>query len=133
MKIIFYDGNCPMCNGWVKRLIRWDKRKQFRFSPLEGELAKTTLTSLLPDYIQEDTIVFFDEGQVYVRSDAAIKISETLGFPFNIGKVGQSCQKDGGMELIGGWPTEDIDSGSDMMPVRSLHRNGETDLFKNKK
>ena len=93
MKIIFYDGNCPMCNGWVKRIIRWDKRKRFRFSALESDLAKRTLTSLIPDYIKEDTIVVYDEGQVYVRSDAAIRISEILGFPYSLGRVGQVVPK----------------------------------------
>ena len=40
MKIVFYDGNCPMCNSWVKRIIRWDMSKIFKFAPLEGETAK---------------------------------------------------------------------------------------------
>jgi predicted DCC family thiol-disulfide oxidoreductase YuxK len=73
-----------MCHAWVKRIIRWDKKKIFRFSPLEGELAKNTLSSILPGYIAEDTIVYYDDGKVYLRSDAALKIAGALGFPYHL-------------------------------------------------
>jgi predicted DCC family thiol-disulfide oxidoreductase YuxK len=89
MKIIFFDGNCPMCHSWVKRILRADKKKEIRFSPLEGKLAAEILTPLLPGYMQENTIVFFDGGEVFIRSDAALKILQTLGFPYSIGILGR--------------------------------------------
>lgn len=73
-----------MCNGWVRRIVRWDKKKQFSFSPLEGETAKKVLTPLLPGYIEENTIVFYDEGEVLLRSDAALRIMRILGLPFSL-------------------------------------------------
>ena len=82
-----------MCNAWVKRIIRWDRKKIFRFSPLEGEMAKKTLTSLLPGYITEDTIVYYDDGVIYLRSDAALKIAAELGFPYNLGVIGYVTPK----------------------------------------
>ena len=88
MKIIFFDGNCPMCNAWVKRIIRWDRNKVFKFSPLEGDTAKNMLTPLLPDYIREDTIVYFEDGNIFLRSDAALKIGKAVGFPYSIGAIG---------------------------------------------
>lgn len=87
MKMIFFDGQCPMCHSWVKRIIRLDRRRRFRFSPLEGELAKKTLTPSLPDYIREDTIIYFREDKVYLRSDAALNILWDLGFPYSLGFV----------------------------------------------
>ena len=56
----------------------------FKFSPLEGPEAQKILSPLLPNYIQEDTIVFYDEGKVYLRSDAALKILSQLPFPFTL-------------------------------------------------
>ena len=93
MKIIFFDGNCPICHSWVKRIIRWDSRKLFSFSPLEGELAKKLLTPLLPDYTGEDTIIFYEEGQIFLRSDAAIAITRLLGFPYNLALAGRMVPK----------------------------------------
>ncbi len=93
MKIIFFDGTCPMCHSWVKRIIRWDKQNVFKFSPLEGSKATEVLSSLLPDYLQEDTLVLYDEDSVYLRSDAAIKIFSQLSFPFNLLAPGQMVPK----------------------------------------
>ncbi len=84
MKIVFFDGQCPMCHSWVKRIIRWDKQHLFKFSPLEGNEAHKLLSPLLPDYMQENTIVYYDEGIIYMRSDAAIKIFSQLPFPCNL-------------------------------------------------
>lgn len=69
-----------MCHSWVKRIIRWDKKKIFRFAPLESETAKKLLTPILPEYLKEDTIIYYDEGRIYMRSNAAIQILEALGY-----------------------------------------------------
>lgn len=89
MKIIFFDGHCPMCHSWVKRILHADKKKEIRFSPLEGKLAEEILNPLLPDYLGENTIVFFDEGKIFMRSDAALRILHVLGFPYNVGLLGR--------------------------------------------
>ena len=88
MKVIFYDGMCPMCNGWVKRFIRWDKKKIFLFAPLEGEIAKQMLEPVFPGYLKENTIIYFEDGNVFVRSTAALKILGQLKFPYSLCKVG---------------------------------------------
>ena len=82
MKVIFYDGYCPMCNGWVKAIVRWDKEKRFHFAALDSETARRLLTPVLPDYLKEDTIVLLDDDKVYVRSDAVMRIASYLPAPF---------------------------------------------------
>ncbi len=82
-----------MCHSWVKRILRADKKIEIRFSPLEGKLAAEMLTPLIPRYNHEDTIVFYDEGEVFIRSDAALKILQTLGFPYNLGFIGRLIPK----------------------------------------
>jgi len=88
MKVIFYDGLCPMCNAWVKRFIRWDKKKLFHYAPLEGERAKQMLGEIFPDFLKEDTIIYFDEGKTYLRSSAALKIMSQFGFPYKLAGIG---------------------------------------------
>lgn len=77
-----------MCHSWVKRLIRWDSNKQFKFAPLDGDAAKEFLTALMPDYLNEDTIIYYDEGNVFVRSEAALRILSQLEFPISILRIG---------------------------------------------
>lgn len=87
-----------MCHAWVTYIIRWDKKKVFRFSSLESDIAKSTLTPLLPGFLEENTILYVEEHQVYKRSEAILKIIHTLGFPFtffSMGKVIPRKMRDG--------------------------------------
>ena len=43
MNIIFYDGDCGLCNRFVKFVLRFEKSSLFYFSPLSSELAKSEL------------------------------------------------------------------------------------------
>lgn len=88
MKILFFDGMCPMCHGWVRHILKWDKAGEICFSPLEGELASKLLTPLLPDYLQQNSIVFYEDGKISVRSTAALRIASTLGFPYHMALIG---------------------------------------------
>ncbi len=88
MRIIFFDSHCPMCHAWVKRILRNDPRGIFRFSPLESRKAEELLSPVLPGYLEEDTLVLYDDGKAYMRSEAAIKIFDRLGWPYSFFRLG---------------------------------------------
>ncbi len=92
-RIIFFDGNCPMCHSWVKRIIRWDRNKLFRFVPLESDLSLKILTPLLPEFLKENTIIYFQKGKTYIRSDAILEIIKIMNFPINIFYAGKVIPK----------------------------------------
>jgi len=37
---VLYDGECPICLGWIKRLQRWDKRAVLNFIPARDQRAR---------------------------------------------------------------------------------------------
>jgi predicted DCC family thiol-disulfide oxidoreductase YuxK len=76
MAILFFDGVCNLCNGFVDWLIRHDRRRIFRYSPLQGETA-AGLNAIMEE--RPDSIVLLDGGRAYVRSEAVIRIFENLG------------------------------------------------------
>jgi predicted DCC family thiol-disulfide oxidoreductase YuxK len=41
--IVFYDGECGLCNARVQHILRNDRRGLFRFAPLQGGLAAQVL------------------------------------------------------------------------------------------
>ncbi len=88
MNIIFFDGLCPMCHAWVKRIIRWDKKKIFHFAPLESTWAETMLKPSFPEYLREDTLVYVHNGHVKTRSAAVLCILGALGFPYQLFGIG---------------------------------------------
>lgn len=85
--IIFYDGNCPMCNTWVKRILKWDSKKVFSFAALESETAQKLLKPLFPKYLEENTIILYADDRIYLRSTAVMHILVSLGFPANLGSA----------------------------------------------
>ena len=74
--LVLFDGVCGLCNAFVDRLLRWDRKHVLRFAPLQGGTAKA-LSDLDPQRM--DTVVFVDGDQTYERSDAAIRIIIRLG------------------------------------------------------
>ena len=42
--IVFFDGVCGLCNGFVQFVIRNDKRELFRFASLQSEFAQRELS-----------------------------------------------------------------------------------------
>lgn len=78
-----------MCHAWVKWIIRRDRRKIFKFAPLESDKARDLVTPIFPGYLAEDTIILFDEGKIYTRSNAILHIFSVLGFPYSMLTVGK--------------------------------------------
>ena len=76
-QIIFFDGVCLLCNGFVDFLLARDHQVLFHFSPLQGERAK----ELLPVELREElsSVVLWQDGKVFTKSDAVVKILEQLG------------------------------------------------------
>ena len=80
MKIIFFDGYCGLCNGFVDFIIKFDKKAVFKFSPLQSEFAKSKLPSV--DIKDLKTVVVSINGKTYRKAEAALKALAELGWPW---------------------------------------------------
>lgn len=74
-RIVFYDGECGLCQRAVSMLYQLDSNKILRFAPLNGE----TYKKYFSDVSDMSTIVFYNNGKLSIRSDAAIEILYELG------------------------------------------------------
>ncbi len=74
--VVFYDGDCGFCNSSVQFILRKRKR-DFYFMPLQSEKAKPALASLGRN-IDMDTIYYLNDGKLYERSSAALRICRGL-------------------------------------------------------
>lgn len=82
--IILFDGICNLCSSSVKFILRHDKREQFLFSSLQSDASKKLLLQYNVKKIAMDSIVLIQDGVVYQKSTAAIKISQELNWPWNM-------------------------------------------------
>lgn len=70
--IIFFDGVCHLCNGWVDFILRRDKQRTFFLAPLQGETAKSYLSE--SDRRDLNSVVLWQDGKKYYRSEAVLRI-----------------------------------------------------------
>ncbi len=84
MSIVLFDGVCNLCNGSVLFIIDRDPRQRFRFAPLQSEFAVNLLASLGEGVPEPgaDSLVLVEDGAVYQRSDAALRIARNLRAPW---------------------------------------------------
>ena len=76
--IILFDGVCNYCNAMVNFIIGRDKKKVFRFAPLQSEAAqKILLQNHLPQ-INFDSFILVENDKIYQRSDAALRLYNKL-------------------------------------------------------
>ena len=80
-RIIFFDGVCNLCNGFVQFVIRHSKSGTFLFGSLQGNTAKDIITNnseLAALGANMFTIIFVEQGKIYTKSDAALRILRKL-------------------------------------------------------
>ncbi|MCB9262434.1 MAG: DUF393 domain-containing protein [Flavobacteriales bacterium] len=83
--IVFFDGVCNLCNKTVDFIIRKDRKNQFVFAALQSKTAKKMLAENPKIHLDSpDSFVLLDNGQLFQKSTAAIKVLSKLGFPFSL-------------------------------------------------
>lgn len=71
MNIIFFDGVCHLCNGYINFLIQLDSKKVMRYSALQGKTALERLTEA--QRLELKSILYFKNGKVLEKSSAVIE------------------------------------------------------------
>lgn len=74
-KIIFFDGVCNLCNGFIDYVIKRDTNKIIFYVSLQSEFSKETLKK--HDIILDDTyntIYYYSKGKLYSQSSAILNI-----------------------------------------------------------
>lgn len=84
--IIFFDGICHLCNGFVDFALRKDLKQHFQFAPLQGETAAKLLTPEERNAL--DSVILVSNGQKYFRSDAILKVLTDFGGIYRLLAVG---------------------------------------------
>lgn len=77
MKVIFFDGYCGLCNGFIDFMIKIDKQGQFKFSPLQSEYAKANLSAA--DVTDLKSVVVLIEEKTYHKAEGVVKAISSLG------------------------------------------------------
>lgn len=87
MKVVLFDGVCNLCNGSVNWLIDHDKKNLFKFASLQSNYGNRKIAELHLSGEYLNTVVFDNDGKVYLRSDAILHILKQLGGVYSLAAV----------------------------------------------
>jgi predicted DCC family thiol-disulfide oxidoreductase YuxK len=76
--VILFDGLCNLCNGTVRFIIKRDKKKQFRFASLQGNIGQQVLQQINLHQDSFDSFLLLKEGKIYSHSTAVLKVVKEL-------------------------------------------------------
>jgi predicted DCC family thiol-disulfide oxidoreductase YuxK len=90
--LLFFDGECNLCNGAVQFIIRRDKKEQFMFAALQsarGQKAKGDL-SKIPEFSanEPDSFILYYKGRYFIKSTAALETAKLLGGLWRMAAIG---------------------------------------------
>lgn len=75
--ILYFDGECGLCNRWVNFMLNHDRQRLYRYAPLQGETARLRL-GIEPGTPLKTLVVENASGQ-YRRTAAVWRILVSLG------------------------------------------------------
>lgn len=80
-QIVLFDGICNFCSGIVTFIIKRDKKRKFRFSPLQSQSSKALLKqfNIFIDNDKLDTFIYIRNNKVYIKSTAALYVLKDIG------------------------------------------------------
>lgn len=80
--IVVFDGDCHLCSGAARRILRNDRDGTIRFARLQSPLGARLMRDHGLDPGDAETFLFLKEGRALVRSDAAVEVARHLRFPW---------------------------------------------------
>jgi len=75
-RIVLFDGVCNFCNSSVQFIINRDPLGKFQFASQQSDIGEKLMAQHhSPD---TDSIVYIEDGKVYTKSTAALRIAKQL-------------------------------------------------------
>ena len=76
--VIFFDGVCNLCNAAVQFILKHDKAAVFKLAALQSDAASQLLADRPVDAAAFNSILLLEDGRIYSRSTAALRIAKRL-------------------------------------------------------
>jgi predicted DCC family thiol-disulfide oxidoreductase YuxK len=79
--IVLFDGVCNLCNSAVAFIIKRDKKKIFKLSPLQSSLSEELNQQFHFKQLLLNSIVLIENNKVFYKSTAALRVVKRLSGP----------------------------------------------------
>lgn len=82
--IVFFDGVCNLCNGFVQFVLTHEKNQTFQFCSLQSDFAINFFKQNQFETLHIDSVIVYKNQQFYIQSEAAFKVIEELKLPYRL-------------------------------------------------
>lgn len=87
MTVLVYDGECPFCEAWIRRLAMRDRIGQFRFATRSTVFAARLFERHPHLRDIESLILVTADDRAFTKSDAVIRAGVTSGGWYSVAAV----------------------------------------------
>ncbi|KAA3441862.1 DUF393 domain-containing protein [Mesorhizobium sp. SARCC-RB16n] len=85
--LIVFDGACVFCSGFVRMVVRLDRKARFRFATAQSPLGETLFRKYnLPTNSYETNLVLVG-GVSFTRLDSFVAVMSELGWPWRAARA----------------------------------------------
>ena len=85
--IIIFDGLCVLCSTAATFVLRHDRSGVFRLLAAQSPIGAALYSHYGLDRQDYETMILIADGVAFLKSEAAIRIAEGLGFPWSLAMV----------------------------------------------
>ena len=83
--VLFFDGVCNLCNRAVQFVIRHDRQGKVHFGTLQSEAGEEAKRAVIAEFGHvPDSLIFFEHGNYYTLSSAALRMAGYLDGPWRV-------------------------------------------------
>lgn len=101
--VVFYDGQCGLCNFWVQWILDRDKERIFHFAALQSPFAEELFRSFGQELSLQSIVVLNEDREFFKRSRAVLYLLSHVkrtGFFYRLLKAAPRCLADFGYNMV---------------------------------
>ena len=72
--VIFYDGNCGLCNRSVQFILKHERNQNLLFTSLQSSFSKKVFSDFNLKNDFEESILYYRDGKLFSKSKAVLRI-----------------------------------------------------------
>jgi predicted DCC family thiol-disulfide oxidoreductase YuxK len=82
--LIVFDGVCVLCSASARFVLSHDEAGRFRLTAAQSPLGQALYRHLGLSPTDYDTFLLVEDGHVWFKSDAALRVAGRLGLPWSL-------------------------------------------------
>jgi predicted DCC family thiol-disulfide oxidoreductase YuxK len=82
-EVLYYDGSCAMCHGFVRFLLAEERTGTLRYAPLQSAGFAASVPEKVRASLPDSLVLRTQDGQLYLRSDAVVRVMASMGGLWN--------------------------------------------------